>query len=410
MWGTALMAMGSAIFYAFVIGLLIGSSSILLFIFFSGRYRATQAAHVPDTANRMTQVLEERIVEIEDEKTRASAILEHMAEGVIAVDSAKRVLILNPAAEAIFGVEKSSACGKSMIEVVRNPAIDRMMDQAMSKRTAVTEEIELHHPAPRILKANAVGMLKSKGTVSGILVLYDVTEVRKLEQLRREFVANVSHELKTPLTSIQGFIETLLAGALRDPEQAKTFLKMMEEDAGRLTRLIRDLLELSQIESKEVVLKLEPLDLNEELNKVIVGFDPRLREKNITVKNQLLDHHVHQVLADRDRLKQVLINLLDNAIKFNNEGGQILIQAEWANGRVKVSIEDTGIGIPDEIVPRIFERFFRADKARSRESGGTGLGLAIVKHLVEAGGGQVWCESKLGKGSKFFFTLPLVHS
>ena len=390
-------------FYGFLVGLAVGCP-----LFFLIQKSRNQNHSSSQNTSQVDQVLKERMTEAEAEKAKVSAILEHMAEGVIAVDSRKRVLLANPAVEAILGLKKGSALGRALVEVLRNRVIDEMVDRAIQNQNSIAEEIEIHHPQSRFLRVSTIGISNREGAVCAILVFYDVTEIRKLEGLRRDFLANVSHELRTPLTSIQGFIETLLSGALRDPKQSEEFLKMMEEDADRLTRLIGDLLELSQIESKEVILKPEPLELSDEFNKVITGFHPRLKEKKITVRNQLLDPKIHRVLADRDRLKQVLINLLDNAIKFNNEGGQILIKTEQVGDQVKVSIEDTGIGIPEEIVPRIFERFFRADKARSRESGGTGLGLAIVKHLIEASGGRVWCESELGKGSKFLFTLPIV--
>ncbi len=418
--------------YAFLFGLLLGCLSFLG-VFLSRKSKSKRIAELVEAAdrytkgdltqkisvgfgdefkalgdamNRMASAIKVRISELESEKAKLSAILENMAEGVIAVDRSKKVLLINHTTEAIFGVQKVSALGKSILEVMRNPKIDQMMERAIQEQAIITEEIELHHQEKKILKANAAGVGKSGGLVAGILVLYDVTEIRKLENLRREFVANVSHELKTPLTSIKGFIETLSGGALQDPERSKTFLKMMEEDTDRLTRLIGDLLELSKIESKEVVPKLAPLVLKGEVDNVITVFHPHFKTKKITVENQIPENQIPKVLADRDQLRQVLINLLDNAVKFNQEGGKVVFKASAENRKVRVSIEDTGIGIPQESVSRIFERFFRVDQARSRELGGTGLGLAIVKHIVEAHGGSVSCKSQLGKGSEFSFTIP----
>ncbi|MBI3999192.1 MAG: GHKL domain-containing protein, partial [Candidatus Omnitrophica bacterium] len=208
-----------------------------------------------------------------------------------------------------------------------------------------------------------------------------------------------------PLTSIKGFIETLSGGAIQDPERSQNFLKMMEEDANRLTRLIDDLLELSKLESKELELKLEPTDLKDAFDKAVALFDSRLKEKNITVRNLVWMDGMYRVLADRDKLRQVLVNLLDNAIKFNRDGGQIELKAAQSEDRVTISVEDSGLGIPEEAIPRIFERFFTVDQAHSHELGGTGLGLAIVKHIVEAHGGTVSCESELAKGSRFSFSL-----
>ncbi len=353
--------------------------------------------------NQMASQLKGRMSEIEAEKTKFSAILAHMVEGVVAVDCENRVLIMNPSAEAIFGINKGSAFGKNLIEIVRNQKIHEMTLKAVEGQSLIAGEIGLAFPEPRVLRANALGISKCEGGVCGILVLHDITEIRRLENLRREFVANVSHELKTPLTSLKGFIETLAGGALKEPERSQAFLKMMEEDTNRLTRLIEDLLELSKIESKEIPLTLEKLDLKAEIETVTSGFEPLLRQKALTFENCV---ESIQVWADRDRLRQVLINLIDNAIKFNKERGRIIVRAGEIGDKVRISVEDTGIGIPEKATPRIFERFFRVDKARSRELGGTGLGLAIVKHIIEAHGGSVSCESRLGDGSKFSFTLP----
>ncbi|MBI4372361.1 MAG: PAS domain-containing protein [Candidatus Omnitrophica bacterium] len=419
--------------------LVVCSLFFLISLLLSRKRKSNQIFELTETMNRMASALKRRIAELESEKTKVSAILENMAEGMVAVDANKRIVMANPAAETIFDFAANVALGKNILEVIRNPKVDQMLDRSIRNQTIMTDEIELYHPEKKILMANAVGIKESEvlrpaqpfdyaqggeqakrvepdgersraSSVRGILVLYDVTEIRRLEKLRQEFVANVSHELKTPLTSIQGFIETLSSGALQDLERAKVFLKIMEEDAARLARLIDDLLELSQIESKEVSLKPEPVDLSTEIEKVIAQFSKSVKAKKATVQNRISSNRHSKVLADRDRLKQILINLTDNAIKFNKEGGRITFQAEPLGNSLKVSVEDTGIGIPHENTQRIFERFFRVDKARSRELGGTGLGLAIVKHLVEAHGGTVSCESKLGQGSKFSFTLPIAVS
>src|SRR3989338_7766783 len=207
--------------------------------------------------------------------------------------------------------------------------------------------------------------------VLAILVISDISQVRQLENARKDFVANVSHELRTPLTSLKGFTETLLGGAFQDSEKSLSFLKMMGEDAERLTRLIDELLELSKIESKEIVLKFRPIPLRAEVDKVAELFRQRIEEKKIHIDNQVPAQI--QVSADLDRLKQVFVNLIDNAIKFNKTGGKIFLSAEQKNDSVDVRVSDTGIGIPEKSVPHIFERFYRVDKARSREVGGTGL-------------------------------------
>ncbi len=354
--------------------------------------------------NKMASSLKARVAEAESEKAKFSAILVNMEEGVIAVNRAKEVLMINPKAERIFHASPL-APGKSLIEVVRDEKIDEMMDQALSGQTSFSEEIELSGTERKWLKANVIGLPQGEG-VCGILVFYDISTIRKLENMRREFVANVSHELKTPLTSLHGFIETLLDGAYRNPERSEAFLKMMQEDAGRLGRLIDELLELSKIESNQVNLLTESLSIEEEVKKALAVFEKPLSEKKINLENRISKSGLPLVLADRDRLRQILLNLLDNAIKFNREGGSIVIKADLAGEHMKISIEDTGIGIPESSILRVFERFYRVDKARSKEMGGTGLGLSIVKHLVELHGGRVHCESQIGKGSTFSFTVP----
>jgi two-component system phosphate regulon sensor histidine kinase PhoR len=367
---------------------------------------ADELQTVASSIRRVSSALQQRVHDLETEKAKFSAILENMAEGVIAVDRNNEILLCNTSAKKIFGVSGDSFQGKSLLEVTRHERMDQIVRSAVEGEAVLIEEIEWSHPEEKILKIHAIGIGKGAGGVCGLLVLHDVTELRKLERVRREFVANVSHELRTPLTSIQGFIETLLGGGTRDPGQSEKFLRMMQEDTHRLNRLIHELLELSRIESKKIVLHVEPLNLKQEIEKAVSGFLVVLKEKQISIEDRLDPKASYQVKADRDRLQQILINLIDNAVKFNRPGGRIVLEVERVNREVRVSITDTGIGIAEENIPRVFERFFRVDKARSREFGGTGLGLAIVKHLVEAHGGRVSCESQLGEGSRFSFTLP----
>ncbi len=358
-----------------------------------------------DAMNDMADSLRDRIADMEAEKSQLNAILENMAEGIIAVDSESRVLLINSGAEKIIGKKQSQVLGVPLLEVTKNPDIDELMNQVICVPKVVHREIELYRPDEKTIKVSALGLEKCEGGVCGILVLYDVTEIKRLENLRRDFVANVSHELRTPLTSIKGFLETLISGALKDPDRARDFLGRMDEDASRLTRLINDLLDLSRIESGQLKMKIEPVDLAEQIEETLATFHPRLEEKKIFVVNLISSAKLPHVLADPDKLKQVLVNLVDNAIKFNRPAGQIKFSAETMNDRVKVSIEDSGSGIPNDDLLRIFERFYRVDKARAREEGGTGLGLAIVKHIIEAHGGEVFCESVIGMGTKFSFTL-----
>ena len=266
-------------------------------------------------------------------------------------------------------------------------------------------EITLIFPAERIIQAHAAPVFGERQEPRGVvLVLHDISEIRRLERVRAEFVANVSHELKTPVTAVKGFAETLLEGALYNSKACEEFVGIIGEEAERLNRLINDLLSLSRIESREMKLQLELLELGPEIRQIADKIKPRFQKKELALSVAASGHQV-VALADRDRLEQVLLNLLENSLMYTPSGGRVEVGVKESDGLVVVSVSDTGIGIPPDDIPRIFERFYRVDRARSRKLGGTGLGLAIVKHIVETHGGRVWVESEVGKGSTFYFTL-----
>jgi len=239
-----------------------------------------------------------------------------------------------------------------------------------------------------------------------ILVFHDITELRRLEKIRQDFVANVSHELRTPISSIKGYAETLLDGALKDKINAKEFISIIYQDANRLASLINDLLDLSKIESGKLKMSFTALDTVSLITKGVMVIANQAKTKSITVKIDL-PKDLPKIRADETRFIQIMVNLLDNAIKYSSEGATATISAKLADDALQIDISDTGIGISEEDLPRIFERFYRVDKARSRELGGTGLGLSIVKHIVSAHSGQVWVKSEPGHGSTFSFTIPL---
>ncbi len=349
------------------------------------------------------QNLHSKIERTENEKEKLSMMLQHMSEGVVGVSQDLRILICNPSAVQILGFEKNPM-GKSLIELTHHPEIDGMMRQTLQTLENTSREIVITYPGKKNLKVSAAATGAREG-LCGVLVLHDITEIKKLETLRKDFVANVSHELRTPLTSIKGFIEILRSGGMKNPEQADRFLTMMQDDSDRLHRLIEDLLTLSSLESGAAHLNLAGVSISEEISKVLSVLNPQIIKKGIHVSLNIPDN-LPEVYADRDKLQQVLINLLDNAVKFNNQNGKITILAKTQNDTVEIAVQDSGSGIPQEAIARVFERFFRVDKARSREEGGTGLGLSIVKHIVEAHGGYVSCESVPGQGSTFRFTLP----
>jgi two-component system phosphate regulon sensor histidine kinase PhoR len=327
-----------------------------------------------------------------------------MVEGIIVTDKSGHIISLNPTVEKIFNILKQDAEGKLFLEIIRNNDIADIINYVLKNGKFKSCELSLVWPVERYLEINATPIF-GNGSISGcLLVIHDITEIRRLETMRRDFVANVSHELKTPLTSIKGFVETLLEGALDDKENNRNFLKIIQDHAERLNNLLEDLLSLSHLESKEIVLNKKNFTLRQQLEDVISGFKSQLKKKNIEIKNELSANIA--VTADKDRIEHVFTNLLDNAIKFNKERGSIRIYSQEMSGGIKVIVEDSGVGIPEKDIPRIFERFYRVDKARSRELGGTGLGLSIVKHIVELHGGSVGVESTEGFGSKFWFILP----
>jgi two-component system, OmpR family, phosphate regulon sensor histidine kinase PhoR len=366
-----------------------------------------EIAELGRTLNLMAERLSEKIQDLEGERTKVAAILDSMVEGVIAIDQRGRILLMNHAARWIFDLGREQVEGRPLLAIIRHKAIlDLVVDGPQSAPEAARRrEIELGPPVDRILDAHASAMALAPSGRGTLLVLHDVTELRRLERVRTEFVANVSHELRTPLTSIRGYLETLLDGALDEPANARRFLEIAHTHAERLSRLVDDLLQLSDIETGKLVLKLAPLILHDVAADVIAFFEKQATQKRLILRNHVpLDLRMQ---ADWDRLTQILVNLVDNAVKYTPEQGQITLGASsGAKGLVNVWVADTGIGIPSTDLPRITERFYRVDKARSRELGGTGLGLAIVKHLVQAHGGELWLESELGKGTTVHFSLP----
>ncbi|MDD5217056.1 MAG: ATP-binding protein [Candidatus Omnitrophica bacterium] len=363
-----------------------------------------------EAMNQMAGTLRKRIQEVEGERAKFSAVLTNMADGVIAVDARNKILMMNPSAEKIFGVRKEYACERPFIEAIRNKKLDEMLALSIREQRLVSTEIDLPQWGNKNLRVSVLGISRADDRIAGIMVISDISEIRRLENLRKEFVANVSHELRTPLTSLHGFIETLRGGALADSVKSQEFLKMMEEDSNRLTKLIDDLLDLSRVEAEEFVLETKTLSLAEQADKAVAFLNRRFEEKKITLENRIKTDPGINVSADPDGLRQVFVNLLDNAVKFSRENGKIILSAVQEGDWVRVTVEDTGCGIPAGAIPRVFERFFRVDKARSRELGGTGLGLSIVKHIVEAHGGNVSCQSEFGRGSRFAFTLPAVSA
>jgi two-component system phosphate regulon sensor histidine kinase PhoR len=290
----------------------------------------------------------------------------------------------------------------------------RLLERSIEKGERIRDEMVVHVPEECVLEVHIAPMRSEDEWLGLVAVLHDITGIRRLEKMRSDFVANVSHELKTPVAAVKGYAETLLAGAMNDEETARSFLNTIYEESERLNRLIGDILELSKIESKRAPLFFSPVDLSELIGKTLEMLGSEAAKKRIALSMHVEEHLF--IEADEDRLRQILLNLLSNGINYTPEGGNVTVSAEAVEGegdepeKIRIIVSDTGIGIPKKDLPRIFERFYRVDKARSSSSGGTGLGLSIVKHLVELHNGSIRVESELDLGSRFIIELPLLQS
>lgn len=361
-----------------------------------------------EALNQMADQLRDRIGTIVRQGNEQQAVLASMAEGVLAVDTRERMISLNGAAAELLGTSAEEALGRSLAEVIRNADLRRFVTSALVSNDAVDGDVVLHIGGDRVLQAHGTALRDAQGhSVGAVIVLNDVTRLRRLESLRRDFVANVSHELKTPITSIKGFVETLLDGALANPKDAERFLRIIAKQADRLNAIIEDLLSLSKIEQEaeaaEIVL--EEGRIKDVLDAAMHDCNSRSAERNIAVRLEC-DPHLTARINPR-LLEQAVANLLDNAIKYSEPGQEVKIVAAGNPSEANISVSDQGCGIAAEHLPRVFERFYRVDKARSRKAGGTGLGLAIVKHIVHAHGGKITVESTPGHGSTFSIHLPV---
>lgn len=354
---------------------------------------------------------EKTVHQISRERDHLQKVLNEMTEGVLVVDERNRIRMVNDALKTLFSLPQE-ILGKSLLELIRHSELEEATRQTIETGKSCTLEVTLPSSPQKSFEVNVVPMVSTLRDTSGdtkgngaILVFHDISRLKELERIRQDFVANVSHELRTPLTTIKGYAETLLEGAFKE-EIAPSFLQVILKHTDRLTKIVEDLLMISKIESRESQLSLEPLPLSEILAETLEVVAENAKKKKIAIITSGLPDSL-LVKADRNYVEQILINLLDNAIKYNREGGNIVISATLTpQNDVEIAIQDNGIGIPREDLPRIFERFYRVDKGRSKELGGTGLGLSIVKHLVQAQGGRVWAESQPGEGSTFYFTLP----
>jgi len=367
----------------------------------SGDALEALAASLNDSASR----LDRAIRTLTEERNLSSAILGSMVEGVAVVNSNERLLFANDGFAEILELDAPPKSGSSLVEIVRQTELIEAVRVVVAGAPRVEAEISTGTLRQRFF-AVTVASVRAMETSGAVIVLHDITDLRKLERIRRDFVANVSHEFKTPLTAIQGFAETLLAGAIEDPQNRIRFLQIILEHSRRLARLTDDLLELSKMDADRLDLELDRLSVSQFVQSCMETTQRSAKEKNLSVSVDL-QGTLPDIAADRRRLAEVLQNLLDNAIQYTPSGGRIKVSAVSDREEVTFTVSDTGIGIPKVDQPRIFERFYRVDVARSREVGGTGLGLSIAKHLVEAHGGRIWVDSEVGQGSHFHFTVPV---
>jgi two-component system phosphate regulon sensor histidine kinase PhoR len=361
-----------------------------------------------EALNQMAGQLEDRLNTIVRQKNELTAVLSSMAEGVIAVDMDERIISINKAGARIFEDLPENLLNRSIPEAIRNPVLQKFIKKALSSKENLEEDITLYQRGERILYVHHTPLEDALGQQSGILVVMnDVTHLRKLENMRKDFAANVSHEIKTPLTAIKGFVETLRTSEDVDPKETQRFLSIIEKHVNRLTAIIEDLMKLSKIEQQDETseIHLEESSVKSVILSAIQTCREKTNAKNITVNLACPDDISARV--DSRLMAQALVNLLDNAINYSREKSEIQISAALKDKELRISVQDHGIGIPKEHLSRLFERFYRVDKARSRELGGTGLGLAIVKHIAHAHGGHVSVDSTLGKGSTFSLNLPV---
>lgn len=371
---------------------------------------SVELARLADTMNQMAAELDDRIKTVVAQRNEREAVLSSMTEGVLAVDPEQRVISLNRAAAELLEVDGREAQGRSLQEVSRNPELHGLVDQVLSGHQSALAEIVLPCVPPRFLQVHGSVLRDADGRqIGALVVLADVTRIKRLENVRRDFVANVSHELKTPVTSIKGFVETLLDGAMHDPEDAERFLRIVASQADRLSGIIDDLLTLSRVEQEaekaEVLLERGPLD--EVLRAAVDACRLKADEKNVRI--ELACEEGLEARRNPPLLEQAVVNLIDNAVKYSAEGQTVRVEAGRTGGEIAIRVTDQGCGIPRQHLDRVFERFYRVDKARSRKLGGTGLGLSIVKHIAQAHGGRATVESAVGQGSTFAVCLPAVE-
>ncbi|MBI2472787.1 MAG: PAS domain S-box protein [Planctomycetes bacterium] len=383
---------------------------------FARKAEIDSSGEIGDLANAINTMgteLQSRMQTILDDKNKLDAIMANMNDAVITTNLQERIILINNAAKAMFGISKIILNKDYLWEKIRNEKLCNLVREVVRSsakmgdktQATMTSEIEILSPEKKLLQMHLSPIQIDKNTHGILLVFHDITELRKLENTRREFVANVSHELRTPLASIKGYVETLLENNVTDNDSKREFLNIIMKHTQRLDNLIKDILELSKLDSNELKIELHNVDVHLCMEDIFSHYKESCAGRDQTFELDM-PQQIPMIETDEYLLRQLLTNLLDNAIKYTPKGGRIGLKIYPSNGSVRFEISDTGIGIPQEHIPRIFERFYRVDPARSREMGGTGLGLSIVKHIVNLHHGFIKVESTVDVGSKFIITIP----
>lgn len=370
--------------------------------------RVEEVARVAESLNWMAAQMEERMQTADRQRNEQEAVLASMSEGILAVDNRQHVIDVNRAATTMLAIDAQQARGRPVPGVIRNPDLQQFISHTLSAAAPMERDLTLHGAVKRIVRVSGAPLSDNRGQrIGSLIVLNDITRVRRLEDVRRDFVANVSHELKTPITSIKGFMETLMDGAMDHPDDARRFIEIIAKQADRLDAIIEDLLSLSRIEqeSERGEIALKSVRLADVVDSAVLSCQGKAESKGIRI-HPTCDGAI-QGRINAPLLEQALINLVDNAIKYSDEGRQIWVEAGGNGKEIHLAVRDEGCGIPRDHLERIFERFYRVDKSRSRQQGGTGLGLSIVKHIAQAHKGRVTVESEVGRGSTFRIHIPV---
>ncbi len=332
------------------------------------------------------------------------AIVREMEIGVLVIDSGKNILFTNPFFKDSF-LMRGTSYGNKVSDIIGDHNLLEAIDKTLRSKDTTPEKVIMEGESGNVLEVRLVHFVEE--SIRGLIGFFrDITEEKRVEAIKRDFVANVSHELRTPLASIKGYAETLLDGAMDDRNILNNFLSIIDKHANRMTALIDDLLILSKLESQQMPLNLEAVDIQGLIQGVIHSLEKNAKDKGLKLTGEV-QKGIPKTMSDKVRLEQVIVNLIDNALKYTNQG-EVRVQACKEGKNIRVDVEDTGTGIPEKDLSRIFERFYRVDKGRSRDLGGTGLGLAIVKHIISAHNGRIWVQSQPGKGTTFSFTIPVL--